>query len=112
MLSKAIFSLTLALFLAVPAMAEDTAIIYGAVSANGTPLAATLITAIGEATYTSRNAVTDDRGVYLMENLPRDEYMIRALAQPEGVYAPGEANVFVGEGTKKEVNFSLKKLGE
>jgi hypothetical protein len=38
--------------------------------------------------------------------------MIRALAQPEGVYAPGEANVFVGEGTKKEVNFSLKKLGE
>jgi hypothetical protein len=100
-------ALMAAMLFTTPGLAGESAVIFGSVSTDGTPLPGALITAIGESTYTSRNVTTDERGIYVIDKLPEDEYMIRALAQPEGVYEPGEANVFVvGD---KEVNFTLEK---
>jgi len=109
MLRKTLFTIIFALLLAVPALAGGTSIIYGAVNDNGAPLENALVTIIGEATYTSKSVTTDSRGIYVIEGLPADEYIVRALAKPDGIYKPGERNIFLGKGKEKEVNFSMKK---
>ena len=110
MLRKVFLSFAMLLILATPAMAKDgTATIYGAVNDHGAPLVGALITIIGEATYHSGSTTTNERGVYFFQHLPADEYILRAIPQPAGVYKDGAANVFVGKGKEKEVNFNLKK---
>ncbi len=110
MLRKIILTTALVLVLALPVIAgSGTSIIYGAVNDNGNPLANALITVIGEATYTSQSVTTDERGIYVIEKLPADEYIVRALAKPDGVYKPGEKNIFLGKGKEREVNFSMQK---
>lgn len=102
-------TIALLLFLALPAQAGKTAILYGVVTDNGTPLAGTLVNITGEATYTSRAATTNKDGVYVFDTLPADEYLVRVIPQPEGVYKDGEANVFVSGGEEKKVDFTLKR---
>ncbi|MBI9078896.1 MAG: carboxypeptidase regulatory-like domain-containing protein [Pseudodesulfovibrio sp.] len=109
MLRKTVFTIILVLSLVVPVLAGGTSIIYGAVDFNGVPMENALVTVIGEATYTSKSVVTDSRGIYVIEGLSADEYIVRALAKPDGTYKPGEKNIFLGKGKKKEVNFSMKK---
>lgn len=106
---KILAALAIILLLATLALArEGSRVIYGAVSDNGQPVVGARVTAIGEATYTSRNVLTDDQGVYLLEKLPKDEYMIQVLGPENGVYVPAERNVILDH-DKKEVNFKLKR---
>ena len=96
MLRKTILSLILVLLMAVPALARTgDSTLYGVVSYNGAPLAGALVTIIGETSYTNKSVNTNERGVYILDKLPMDEYIIRALARPEGIYKPGEKNVFL-----------------
>ncbi|MDC0336515.1 carboxypeptidase-like regulatory domain-containing protein [Pseudodesulfovibrio sp.] len=110
MLKKIILIAMLTLFAATTVLAaEGTSTLYGAVNDNGQPLANSLVTIIGESSYHSGSTTTNERGVYVFDKLPADEYIIRAIPQPAGVYKDGAANVFVGKGKKKEVNFSMEK---
>lgn len=104
------FMLLVALLLlaTVASAREGTRIIYGAVNDNGQAVAGAKVTAIGESTYTSRNVVTNEHGIYIIEKLPADEYIIRVLGPVKGVYKPGERNVLLNH-NKKEVNFELKR---
>ena len=110
MIRKTIFAIFMTMFLTIPALAgSGTSTIYGAVNDNGAALIGAKITIIGEATYTSRSTVTNEKGIYFFTKLPADEYIIQAIPMPAGIYKDGSANVFVGKGKEKEVNFSLKK---
>lgn len=107
MLRTSILTLALLLLLATPALADGTATLYGAVHDHNTPLIGAQVTIIGEATYTSRSTQTNENGVYYFDKLPTDEYIISAIPQPAGLYKDGSANVFVGKGKEKEVNFPM-----
>lgn len=109
MIRKTFLLMLLTLLLATPALAEKDSTLYGVVSDNGAPLMGTVITIIGTASYTSASTTTDENGAYSLGKLPRDEYIVRAIPQPAGIYKDGAANVFLGEGKKKEVNFSMEK---
>lgn len=112
MIRKTLILVVLILLLSTTALAKQgTATLYGVVNdaADGSPLVNTLITIIGESTYHSGSTTTDEKGVYFFTQLPADEYIIKAIPQPNGVYKDGTANVFVGEGKEKEVVFTLKK---
>ncbi len=103
---------TVLLFLTFSSVAQarsGTATLYGIVDHNNTPLGNTVVSVIGEATYTSRSAITNENGVYVIEGLLADEYIIHAVPMPEGVYRDGVSNVVVENGKEKEVNFSLQK---
>lgn len=106
---KMILALFMVLLFAAPTQAGNTSAIFGAVKTDGAPLANVTITIIGEATYHSGSTVTDEKGVYFFTNLPSDEYIVRAIAQPSGVYKPGFHNIILKRNVEKEVNFSLKK---
>ncbi len=109
MLRKFFMLLVALLLLATVASArEGTHVIYGAVNDNGQAVAGARVTTIGESTYTSRNVVTDEHGIYIIEKLPADEYLIRVLGPEPDIYKPGERNVFLNQ-DKKEVNFELKR---
>ena len=88
---------------------SGTSTLFGAVHDNNTPLIGAEITVIGEATYTSRSTFTNEKGIYMIDKLPADEYIIRAIPQPEGIYKDGSANIFLGKNKEKEVNFPMKK---
>jgi len=110
MLRKLLLSTCFIAMLAPFAIADSgTSTIYGAVHDNNTPLVGAEITIIGEATYTRRSTFTNENGVYFINKLPADEYIIRAIPQPEGIYKDGVANTVVKKGKEKEVNFPLKK---
>lgn len=112
MFRKTLFCILLLIALSSQAFADSSAILYGAVTHNGQPLPGTLVTVVGEATYTSKTVMTNENGVYVIDKLKADEYIVRALAQPDGVYSPAEQNVFLENGKEKEVNFSMKKTSE
>ena len=111
MLRKTVLSLILVLLLAVPALAARTgsSTIYGTVNYNGAPLVGALVTIIGESSYTNKSVNTNDNGVYIIDKLPMDEYIIRVLGQPDGIYKPNEKNAFLWHKKTKEVNFSMEK---
>jgi len=110
MLRKIIFTVALVLLFAAPTSArEGTSTLYGVVNDNGQPLVGALVTIIGETSYTNKSVTTNEKGVYILDKLPVDEYIIRALAQPNGIYKPSEKNVFLWRKTTKEVNFSMEK---
>jgi hypothetical protein len=110
MLRKIMIPLFLILFMAAPALARTgNSTLYGVVTYNGTPLAGALVTIIGETSYTNKSVNTNEKGVYILDNLPTDEYIIRALGQPDGIYKPNEKNVFLWRKKAKEVNFSMEK---
>lgn len=110
MLRSILFSICFIITLAPFAMAgSGSSTIFGAVHDNNTPLIGAEITIIGEATYTSGSTYTNENGVYFFRELPADEYIVRAIPQPVGVYKDGTANVLVEEGKEKEVNFPMKK---
>lgn len=105
-----VFSLVMILLLATTVLAGGKSSIVGQVRIpGGEPLAGAEITIIGEATYTNRVAVTDDKGVYYITNLPADEYIIQAIARPSGIYKPGSQNVVLENNTEKEVIIELEK---
>ena len=107
---KIILSIILVLLLAFPALARTgSATIYGVVNYNGAPLVGALVTVIGETSYTNKSVSTNGKGVYILDKLPMDEYIIRVLGQPDGVYKPNEKNVFLWHKKTKEVNFSMEK---
>lgn len=109
MFQKVIIISALVLLLITPAFAAGSATLYGAVNDNGQALAGAMVTIIGEASYTSKTVATNDQGIYLINNLPADEYIIRVIGSPDGMYKTAEKNVFLGPGKEKEVNFSMKK---
>ncbi len=97
------------LMLAFAAHAGGKSAIVGVVKVDGVPLSGVNITIIGEATYTNASTTTNATGTYFFTNLPEDEYIIQAIAQPSGIYKPGTHNIFLGKHEEKEINFSLKK---
>lgn len=110
MLRKTILSLIMIMLVAVPVFAgKGQSTLYGVVSNNGAPLEGALVTVIGETSYTNKSVTTNEHGVYIADKLPMDEYIIRVLAQPDGVYKPQEKNVFLWKKKTKEVNFSMEK---
>jgi hypothetical protein len=108
MLRKIPLILAVILLLATATTAkEGTRIIYGAVNCYGRPVAGARVTAVGTSTYTSRNVVANERGIYIVSGLPADEYIVRALGPKSGMFRPGHRNVFLRK-NKAEVNFELK----
>lgn len=110
MLRRIILTTALTLLLAIPAMAgEGGSTIYGVVTFDNAPLTGAMVTVIGELSYTQKTVFTNEKGVYIADKLPADEYIVRALGQPDGVYKPYEKNVFLWRKSTKEVNFPMKK---
>lgn len=110
MFRKMLITVAMILCFATPTQAgEGTSTLYGIVTYNGDVIPNALITVIGEMTYTSKSVRTNEKGVYIADKLPADEYLIRAIAEPGGVYKPMEKNVFLWRKTTKEVHFKLEK---
>jgi len=110
MLRNILFALALALLMAAPALAaEGTGTIYGVVECQGTVIPDALVTAVGDASFTSRSVRTNDKGVYIIDKLPADEYIVETFGAPKGAYKPSQRNVFLWRKTTKEINFKLDR---
>lgn len=97
------------LLLTFPAEAGmGTSILYGAVHDHEIPIEGATVGVIGEATYTSRSVKTSERGIYIIDDLPSDEYLIRAFKKNKP-YHISIRNVFLGKNKNKEVNFAMKR---
>ena len=108
MLRKTLLILAAILLLASATTAkEGTRIIYGAVNCYGHAVDGARVTAVGTSTYTSRNVVANERGIYIISGLPADEYIVRAMGPKSGMFKPGHRNIFLRK-KKAEVNFELK----
>lgn len=97
------------LLLAFPARAGlGTSILYGAVHDNTIPIQGATVAVIGETSYTSRTVKTSERGIYIIDDLPADEYMIRAFKK-KSPYHVKIRNIFLGKNKNREVNFAMKR---
>jgi len=102
-------ALLLVLLLAVGAAArEGTHLLFGTVSCDGQAVVGARVTVTGLSSYASRSVLTDDRGIYMAEKLPTDEYLIQVVGPELGEFLPARSNVFVGK-ARNEVNFKLKR---
>ena len=71
-----LLTLTLALLMAVPAIAQTTGNITGTVTTEGTPLPGVTITITSPALQGTRTAVTDNNGNYTLGALPPGNYLV------------------------------------
>lgn len=108
-MKKYILTVTLLLLMASPAFGEATAMIFGAINHNGVAVPGATVTIIGEATYTSRSVVTNEHGIYIIDDLKADEYIIHAIGNPEASYKTAVRNILLRNGIHKEINFELEK---
>ena len=102
-------ALVLLLTAAASGAREGDRTLYGAITCYGQPVAGARVTVTGTSTYTTRNVVTNDKGVYVVGKLPMDEYVIRALGPKPGMFKPGHANVMLVK-KQREVSLRLKLI--
>lgn len=108
MLKKYVAAAAVILLLAYAAGArEGNRTLFGAVSCAGQPVAGARITVTGTSSYSMRTVAANDRGVYIVDKLPMDEYIIRALGPKPDMFRPGQRNVMLLQ-QQREVNFELK----
>jgi hypothetical protein len=74
--TTALLGLTLALLMAVPAIAQTTGTITGTVTTEGTPLPGVTVGITSAALQGTRTAVTDSNGNYNFGALPPGEYLV------------------------------------
>lgn len=90
------------LLLTFPAEAGmGTSILYGAVHDHEIPIEGATVGVIGEATYTSRSVKTSERGIYIIDDLPSDEYLIRAFKKTNHTTSASETSFWEKTKTRK-----------
>jgi len=108
MLKKSLFAIALVMLLVSSTAAREGArTIFGVVTCAGQPVAGARVTVTGGATYTTRTAVSNAQGVYVVNKLPVDEYIIRVQGPKPGMFKPGHGNVVLAQ-QQRQVNFSLR----